>query len=67
MNLLAPGLLDVGLAQDAAAAPGRRSTWSQSALGRLGTAEELAAMAVFLVSDENSFMTGAKLVVDGGL
>ena len=39
----------------------------QSALGRLGTADEIAAMAVFLVSDENTFMTAAKLAIDGGL
>ena len=32
-----------------------------------GTAEEVAQLAVFLVSDENTFMTGAKLVADGGL
>jgi NAD(P)-dependent dehydrogenase (short-subunit alcohol dehydrogenase family) len=35
-------------------------------LGRLGTPEELAAMAVFLVSDEARFVTGAEFVFDGG-
>jgi NAD(P)-dependent dehydrogenase (short-subunit alcohol dehydrogenase family) len=35
-------------------------------LGRLGTAEELAAMAVYLVSDEARFVTGAEFVFDGG-
>jgi len=38
----------------------------EAALKRLGTAEEIAAKAVFLCSDEVSFMTGATLVVDGG-
>jgi len=35
-------------------------------LGRLGRAEEIAAGAVFLASDESSFMTGADLLIDGG-
>ena len=35
-------------------------------LGRLGQAEEMAAGAVFLASDESSFMTGADLLIDGG-
>ena len=35
-------------------------------LGRLGTPEELAAMAVYLVSDEARFLTGAEFVFDGG-
>jgi NAD(P)-dependent dehydrogenase (short-subunit alcohol dehydrogenase family) len=35
-------------------------------LGRLGTPEELAAMAVYLASDEAGFVTGAEFVFDGG-
>ncbi len=66
VNLLAPGLLDCGLAQ---MLPKHRITeyLSQSALGRLGTAAEVAEIATFLVSADNSFMAATKIVADGGL
>ncbi len=35
-------------------------------MGRLGTPEEIAAVAVFLASDESALMTGTALAVDGG-
>ena len=66
VNLLSPGLLDVGLSRSL---PQHRVNeyLSQCALGRVGAADEVARMAAFLVSDANSFMTGAKVVADGGL
>lgn len=66
VNLLAPGLLEQGLSQTL---PQHRvdEFRSQSALGRLGTLDEVAELAAFLVSDDATFMSGAKLVADGGL
>jgi len=66
VNLLSPGLFDAGLSRSL---PQHRLNeyLGQSALGRLGTVDEIARLALFLVSDENSFMTGAKIVADGGL
>jgi 3-oxoacyl-[acyl-carrier protein] reductase len=66
VNCLVPGLLETGLS---ARLPKHRidSYVTQSALGRLGTVEEVADLAAWVVSDENSFMTGAEVVIDGGL
>lgn len=36
-------------------------------MGRLGTAQEIAAMAVYLASDESAFTTGTTQVIDGGM
>jgi len=35
-------------------------------IGRLGRAEEVASVVLFLASDEASFVTGASILVDGG-
>jgi 2-keto-3-deoxy-L-fuconate dehydrogenase len=36
-------------------------------MGRIGTPEEIAAVAVLLASDEATFMSGSNIVIDGGM
>lgn len=44
----------------------RRMFIARQPMGRLGTAEEIAAVAVFLASDESAYMSGSAIVADGG-
>ena len=44
----------------------RRKLLSRTPLGRLGEPSEVAAVAVFLASDESSYVTGETIYVDGG-
>ena len=71
-NCICPGYIDTGMAQryfDTHPRPedARSEASAMHALGRLGKAEEVAAMAAFLASDEASFCTGQAFIVDGGL
>jgi NAD(P)-dependent dehydrogenase (short-subunit alcohol dehydrogenase family) len=45
----------------------RRRVAAEYALGRIAQPEEVANVALFLASDESSFVTGTYIVVDGGL
>lgn len=63
---LAPGLLEDGMGKNL---PDHRLAdyLKHCALGRLGTLEEAARLAVFLVSDKNTYMSGETVVLDGGV
>jgi NAD(P)-dependent dehydrogenase (short-subunit alcohol dehydrogenase family) len=68
VNALCPGPIETPLLAELLADPARRSRrLVHIPLGRFGRPEEIAAAALFLASDESSFMTGSALVVDGGI
>jgi NAD(P)-dependent dehydrogenase (short-subunit alcohol dehydrogenase family) len=71
VHAICPGYINAGLAEgyfEAQPDPGkaREEAGSLHALGRIGQPEEVARAAVFLASDDASFMTGSALIVDGG-
>jgi meso-butanediol dehydrogenase / (S,S)-butanediol dehydrogenase / diacetyl reductase len=71
VNALCPGIIDTPmLRRFADAMPNPVEAWASYSvaqpMGRLGTAEECANAALWLVSDEASFVTGVALPVDGG-
>jgi 2-keto-3-deoxy-L-fuconate dehydrogenase len=45
----------------------RKAFIGRQPMGRLGTAEEIAALAVYLASDDAVFVTGQSMIIDGGL
>lgn len=69
VNAVCPGYVDTPMtAPFLSAAPEMRSQWEgQVPLGRIAAPEEVARVVRFLLSDEASYVTGAELVVDGGV
>jgi len=66
-NSLCPGPIATPMLEELMSDPDRRARrLVHIPMGRLGQAEELAKAALFLASDESSFMTGSAMVVDGG-
>ena len=67
VNAVAPGAIDTPLNTDAYTPEVRRTYEQRIALGRIGTAGEVADVVLFLASDAARYVTGQELVVDGGL
>jgi NAD(P)-dependent dehydrogenase (short-subunit alcohol dehydrogenase family) len=67
VNCINPGWIKTNMTAPLQASPEfTRHMEQNSALGRMGTPEEVAAVALFLASDDASFVTGAAYLVDGG-
>lgn len=74
-NAICPGTVDTPSLGDRIAAnaaiagsveAARAAFVARQAMGRLATAEEMAALATYLASDESAFVTGQAIVIDGG-
>ncbi len=72
VNTLSPGVTDTPILDSQSATPEEREALvnmylSMIPIGRLARAEEIASAALFLASDQSSYMTGADLMDDGGI
>ena len=65
MNSIHPGLIDTDMMQELQVDPERLVRGTP--LGRVATADEVAALALYLASDDSSYSTGSEFIVDGGL
>lgn len=67
-NGLAPGLIETGMTERLRAEPMLVNAFiDRTPVGRVGMPEDVASLAAYLASDEASFITGALMVVDGGV
>ncbi len=71
-NAISPGTVDSPSLEDRLAATGdavaaRAAFVARQPMGRIGTPDEIAAVAVLLASDEATFMSGSNIVIDGGM
>jgi 2-keto-3-deoxy-L-fuconate dehydrogenase len=71
-NAIAPGTVETPSLEERIAAfddpeAARKAFIARQPMGRLGTAEEIAALAVYLAADESAYTTGQVFVVDGGI
>ena len=72
VNTICPGTVDSPSLHDRAASTGDETTAmanyiARQPIGRLGRAEEIAAVAVYLAGDESAYTTGTDILVDGGI
>jgi 2-keto-3-deoxy-L-fuconate dehydrogenase len=66
-NAICPGTIESPSLEERIATASKETGKSIQPMGRLGTVEEVAALALFLASDEASYITGQPHLVDGGM
>ena len=70
VNSISPGIILTPLARDEMSGPGSagyQQMIKTSAAGRVGTVDEIATAAAFLLGPEAGFITGTDLLIDGGV
>ena len=69
VNTISPGPIETPIHAKAGMQPGEMASIAQQRvpLARMGQVEEVASVALFLASEDASYMTGGELFVDGGL
>ena len=68
VNNIAPGAISTPINKNLLAdKPELKSLLANIPLGRLGTPEEVAGVALFLASDAGAYCTGSTVIIDGGL
>ena len=66
VNSIHPGLIDTEMVREAVREAGLPAARPDSPIARIGVAEDVANLALFLASDESSYCSGAEFIVDGG-
>jgi NAD(P)-dependent dehydrogenase (short-subunit alcohol dehydrogenase family) len=72
VNVISPGPIDTPIINTVASTEEQRNQFKAGLIaavpmGRMGTSDEIAGPALFLASDDSSFVTGVELFVDGGM
>ena len=67
VNAVAPGYIRTDATDEAFSDEERQEWIARIPIRRLGTPKEIGALVAWLVSDENSYLTGQNIVIDGGL
>jgi len=65
-NCIGPGFIDTDLTRKTLGEEGMKEMKSRIPMKRLGSPEEIAALVSWLVSDENTYITGQNIIIDGG-
>ena len=66
VNAVGPGVIETELTRNVLGKDGIEKISLDIPMGRLGQPEEIAKLVLFLASDENTYLTGQQLIIDGG-
>jgi len=66
INSVSPGFIETDLTKNILGRAGIKEIQKSIPIGRLGSVEEIASFIAWLVSEENTYISGQNLVIDGG-